>query len=99
MARAKQYTVVLVGPRAGKTMELAGFKFVDGKTQLEGTEAQLEPALSLLANFNSAYIEGSEEHKAAQAAWDEAHPAPKATKATADKAAAEKAPADKAPAK
>lgn len=86
MARAKKYTVVLVGPHAGKSIELAGFKFVDGKLELEGTDGQLEPALSLLANFNSAYVEGSEEYRAAQAAWDEAHPAPKAPEASAPSA-------------
>ncbi|NNC01890.1 hypothetical protein HJC10_03350 [Corallococcus exiguus] len=59
--------MVLVGPHAGKDIELGGFRFEEGECILPSRGS--EHAQRLLSRYYGAYPEGSVEGRAAHQAW------------------------------
>jgi hypothetical protein len=60
-------TLVLAGHYAGKTVTLRGWRFVDGRLELEGPEREVERVQRYLGRCYQAYPEGSRTLEFAQA--------------------------------
>lgn len=73
------FRVVLVGPRAGKTVELMGVKFERGVAVFphEQPSDVGGAKLKMLADYHNAHVENSKAHQEAQDAWEEAQTAPR----------------------
>lgn len=66
-------TLILVGPYAGQTRTLRNILFTDGRARVAGTTKSLESYIRYMTRSYQAYVEGSDEHKAAAAKWEAEH--------------------------
>lgn len=63
-------TLILVGPYAGHTRTLRNIRFTSGRARIEGTTKSLESYIRYMTRSYQAYVEGSDEHKAAAEKWE-----------------------------
>jgi len=66
MAEPRNHRLVLTGPYAGRTMNLKGHQFVEGVLELHGTMEAVEGLVVYMGRSFQAFLEGSDELRAAQ---------------------------------
>lgn len=71
MSHTISTTLVLTGPRTGKTVRLNKYTFTDGRLSLKGPMEDVQGLITYFGKAYQAFPEGSDELKAAQAHWEQ----------------------------